>query len=109
MARDRATARPAAGGRTERLYTKSGLMVGCGETADELYAVLADLRAVGCDILTVGQYLAPSAGHYPVQRFVPPEEFAEYESRARSMGFVAVASGPFVRSSYNAAALFESF
>jgi lipoic acid synthetase len=92
----------------DRLYTKSGVMVGCGETREELSAVLADLRSAGCDIVTVGQYLAPSGGHWPVARFVPPEEFAEIEAEARSLGFPAVASGPFVRSSYNAGALFDS-
>lgn len=91
-----------------RLYTKSGVMVGCGETRAELSAVLADLRAAECDIVTVGQYLAPSGEHWPVERFVPPEEFAEIETEARAAGFSAVASGPFVRSSYNAGALFES-
>jgi lipoic acid synthetase len=91
-----------------RLYTKSGVMVGCGETREELSAVLADLRAAECDIVTVGQYLAPSGSHWPVQRFVPPEEFAAIETEARAMNFAAVASGPFVRSSYNAGALFES-
>jgi len=90
-----------------RLYTKSGLMVGCGETRAELSAVLADLRRVGCQIVTVGQYLAPSGSHYPVVRFVPPEEFAEIEAEARGLGFSAVASGPFVRSSYNAQAVFD--
>lgn len=94
------------GGR--RIYTKSGLMVGCGETREELLAVFGDLRGGGCEILTIGQYLAPSDSHFPVQKFVPPEEFAELEAEARTSGFPAVASGPFVRSSYNAQALFES-
>jgi len=101
-------AKALAAGRQRAVYTKSGLMVGCGETREELSSVLADLRAAGCDILTIGQYLAPSGGHYPVNRFVPPEEFAAYEEEARRLGFLAVASGPFVRSSYNAQALFES-
>ena len=91
-----------------RIYTKSGLMVGCGETREELLAVFSDLRGGGCEILTVGQYLPPSGSHFPVRRFVRPEEFAELEAEARSCGFPAVASGPFVRSSYNAQALFES-
>ncbi len=91
----------------KQLYTKSGLMVGCGETRADLSAALADLRRVGCRIVTVGQYLAPSGSHYPVERFVPPEEFAEIEAEARGLGFAAVASGPFVRSSYNAQAVFE--
>jgi len=97
-----------AAGRPRRIRTKSGLMVGCGETRKELLCVLADLRAADCDALTLGQYLAPSGGHYPVARFVPPEEFAAYEAEARGLGFLAVASGPFVRSSYNAEALFDS-
>ena len=91
-----------------RLWTKSGLMVGCGERREELHAVLNDLRGARCDIVTIGQYLAPSASHYPVERFVPPEEFDEYAAEARRLGFRAVASGPFVRSSYNAQALFET-
>lgn len=93
---------------SRRTYTKSGMMVGCGEQRQELSQVMADLRGVGCDILTIGQYLAPSAEHLPVERFVPPEEFAEYEAEGRKLGFRAVASGPFVRSSYNAQAVFES-
>ncbi len=91
----------------KRIFTKSGLMVGLGETREEIREVLDDLRAVGCDILTVGQYLAPSEAHYPVERFVPPEEFAEIEAEAREMGFKAVAAGPFVRSSYRADEVFE--
>jgi len=101
-------AREMAASRSRRIFTKSGLMVGCGERTDELHAVFADLRAAGCELLTIGQYLAPSGGHYPVDRFVPPEEFADYEAEARRRGFLAVASGPFVRSSYNAQSLFES-
>ena len=82
--------------------TKSGLMLGLGETVEELFDVLADLRDVGCDMLTLGQYLQPTAGHLPVERYVPPEEFDEIGERARAMGFSMVASGPFVRSSYHA-------
>jgi lipoic acid synthetase len=89
------------------LYTKSGLMVGLGETADEVRAVLGDLRAAGCDILTLGQYLAPSAAHVPVARFVEPAEFAAWEAEARALGFAAVAAGPFVRSSYQAESVFR--
>ena len=89
------------------LYTKSGLMVGLGETADEVRAVLGDLRAAGCDILTLGQYLAPSAAHLPVARFVEPAEFAAWEAEARALGFAAVAAGPFVRSSYQAESVFR--
>ncbi len=86
----------------ERVYTKSGLMLGLGETADELFNALADLRAVGCDILTLGQYLQPTLRHLPVEEFVSPEKFKEYGERARQMGFIHVASGPMVRSSYHA-------
>jgi lipoic acid synthetase len=82
--------------------TKSGLMLGLGETTDELLDVLADLRAVHCDTLTLGQYLAPTLKHIPVARYVPPEEFDALAVLARSMGFAHVASGPFVRSSYHA-------
>jgi lipoyl synthase len=82
--------------------TKSGLMLGLGETRDELLDVCADLLSVGCDILTLGQYLQPSPAHLPVERYVPPEEFDEIGVLTRSMGFRMVASGPFVRSSYHA-------
>lgn len=85
-----------------QMITKSGLMLGLGETVDELMEVLADLRRVGCDMLTLGQYLAPSTAHLPVERFVPPEEFEELGEQARKLGFSFVASGPFVRSSYHA-------
>ena len=83
-------------------FTKSGLMLGLGESDEELDRVLRDLRDVGVDILTLGQYLRPSLAQLPVERFVPPEEFADWERRGREIGFLAVASGPFVRSSYNA-------
>jgi lipoic acid synthetase len=82
--------------------TKSGLMLGLGETTEELLDVLADLRAVSCDTLTLGQYLAPTLKHIPVARYVPPGEFDELAVLARSLGFAKVASGPFVRSSYHA-------
>jgi lipoic acid synthetase len=81
---------------------KSGTMVGLGETHQEVLDVLADLRAVGCQLLTVGQYLAPSKQHVPVARFVPPEEFEQFRREAMAMGFQAVAAGPLVRSSYQA-------
>jgi lipoic acid synthetase len=81
-------------------------MVGLGETAEEVSAVMRDLRAAGCDILTIGQYLAPSASHAPVVRFVEPAEFAAWEAEARALGFAAVAAGPFVRSSYQAENVF---
>jgi lipoyl synthase len=82
--------------------TKSGIMLGLGETDAEVVDVLADLRAHDVDMLTIGQYLQPSAHHLPVDRFVPPEQFAEFERVALSMGFKKVASGPMVRSSYHA-------
>jgi lipoic acid synthetase len=88
--------------RAPHVVTKSGLMLGLGETAEELLEVLADLRAVGCDTLTLGQYLAPSLKHVPVARYVPPAEFDALAFLARSLGFRKVASGPFVRSSYHA-------
>jgi lipoic acid synthetase len=82
--------------------TKSGLMLGIGETIDELFEVLADLRAAGCDTLTLGQYLAPTLRHVPVARFVPPAEFDALAALARRLGFTRVVAGPFVRSSYHA-------
>lgn len=89
------------------LITKSGIMVGLGETTDELHATFNDLREVGCDVLTIGQYLQPTlTGHAEVQRFYAPEEFDHLAEYARSIGFLSVASGPFVRSSYNADEVF---
>jgi lipoic acid synthetase len=88
--------------RSPQTTTKSGLMLGLGETTDELLEVLADLRSVSCDTLTLGQYLAPTLKHIPVARFVPPAEFDALAVLARSLGFKHVASGPFVRSSYHA-------
>ncbi len=82
--------------------TKSGLMLGLGETTEEVIETLADLRSIGCDYLTLGQYLQPSPGHLPVVRYLPPAEFEELGRMARSLGFAKVASGPFVRSSYHA-------
>jgi lipoic acid synthetase len=82
--------------------TKSGLMVGLGETHEEVLAVMADLREHGCELLTVGQYLQPGPHHLPVERYLAPEEFAEFEKAGLSMGFRNVASGPMVRSSYHA-------
>ena len=82
--------------------TKSGIMLGMGETMQEIQAVLEDLRAHGCDMLTLGQYLQPSRDHLPVERFVTPEEFEQLRIDAEAMGFRNVASGPMVRSSYHA-------
>jgi lipoic acid synthetase len=84
------------------VYTKSGLMLGLGETEPELFDALKDLRQAGCDVLTLGQYLQPTLRHLPVIEFVAPARFQEYGKRAREMGFVHVASGPMVRSSYHA-------
>jgi lipoic acid synthetase len=77
-------------------------MLGLGETKDELFTALEDLRSAGCDILTLGQYLQPTLKHLPVSEFIAPEIFATYGAQARQMGFVHVASGPMVRSSYHA-------
>jgi lipoic acid synthetase len=82
--------------------TKTGIMLGLGETDDELSATLADVRAHGCALITIGQYLSPGPDHLPVERWVPPEDFARWERVARELGFVEVASGPLVRSSYRA-------
>jgi lipoyl synthase len=82
--------------------TKSGLMVGLGEERDELVATIQDLRDVGCGILTIGQYLRPSAGHAPMVRYYHPDEFADLKRVALALGFVHVESGPLVRSSYHA-------
>lgn len=84
------------------LRTKSGLMLGLGEEEGELFQVLEDLLESGCRYLSIGQYLAPSREHYPVQRFVEPELFEKYRVKALEMGFVHVESGPYVRSSYHA-------
>jgi lipoyl synthase len=84
------------------ILTKTGIMLGLGEERDELMRVFDDLRAVDCDILTLGQYLRPSADHLPVVRYVPPAEFAELKRDALALGFRHVEAGPLVRSSYHA-------
>ncbi|MDT8379847.1 MAG: lipoyl synthase [Desulfotignum sp.] len=86
---------------------KSGIMAGLGETWSQLVQTLQDLADHGCDMLTIGQYLQPTRNHLPVQKFYTPEEFDELAETARNMGFKKVASGPFVRSSYNAEELFQ--
>ncbi len=88
--------------------TKSGLMLGLGETTAEIRQTLQDLLDVGCRMLTIGQYLQPSKDHLPVARFVPPTEFDQWQQTAFQMGFSEVASGPFVRSSYHAKELFNA-
>jgi lipoic acid synthetase len=88
--------------RADTLYTKSGLMLGLGEQEGEVLAALEDLRGAGCDFLTLGQYLRPTLKHLPVVEYVTPAQFARFGQRAREMGFVQVASGPMVRSSYHA-------
>jgi lipoic acid synthetase len=88
--------------RGDSIHTKSGLMLGLGETAEELLQAMQDLRRARCDILTLGQYLQPTLRHLPVVEFVPPAAFARHKETAEAMGFVHVASGPMVRSSYHA-------
>ena len=85
------------------ILTKSGLMLGLGEEHDEVVAVMEDLLAAGCSLLTIGQYLAPSFEHHPVIRYVTPQEFEEYKGMGEKMGFDFIASSPFVRSSFQAA------
>jgi lipoic acid synthetase len=84
------------------VYTKSGIMLGLGETQEEVVQVLQDLRDVGVDAVTIGQYLRPTMKHLPVTEYVHPDKFKEYEQIGEDMGFAFVASGPFIRSSYNA-------
>jgi len=91
-----------------RIYTKSGFMLGLGETHEEVLDLMEDLSGVGCDFLTIGQYLQPRSDRLPIERYIPPEEFEEYQKIGMKMGFKAVASGPFVRSSFHACQLFEN-
>lgn len=84
------------------IYTKSGIMVGLGEKEDQVYRVMDDLREVDCDILTIGQYMQPSKDHFELKQYITPYKFEEYKRIAEEKGFKYVASGPFVRSSYNA-------
>ncbi|KPL18077.1 MAG: lipoyl synthase [candidate division Zixibacteria bacterium SM23_81] len=90
------------------MVTKSGIMVGLGERPNEVLTVMRDLRRVGCDVLTVGQYLSPSRQHYPVREFITPQSFKEYHLMAQDLGFLSVYSAPFVRSSYHAEDLFQT-
>jgi lipoic acid synthetase len=90
------------------IFTKSGFMLGLGETQEEVLEILKDLREAECDFLTIGQYLQPRQDRLPVIRFISPEEFGEYKRIGEEMGFRAVASGPFVRSSFHASQLFHT-
>lgn len=92
--------------RPEGLYTKTSIMLGLGETDEELVRTMGELREVGVDVLTLGQYLQPSQYHLRVERFVSPADFARYQALAQSFGFLYVAAGPLVRSSYRAAEFF---
>ena len=89
------------------LITKSNLILGMGETREEISQALQDLRAAGCDLITITQYLRPSALHHPVERWVKPEEFVELSHEANALGFLGVMSGPLVRSSYRAGRLYK--
>lgn len=89
------------------LVTKSNLILGLGERREEISAALADLRSVGCELVTITQYLRPSIRHHPVERWVTPQEFEELAAEARSLGFSGVMSGPLVRSSYRAGRLYR--
>ncbi|MFO7555418.1 MAG: lipoyl synthase [Desulfobacterales bacterium] len=89
------------------IITKSGLMLGLGELPEEIHNTLQDLLEAGCQLLTLGQYLRPTKNHLPVERFIPPKEFDHWRKIALKMGFAEVASGPFVRSSYQAKKLYR--
>jgi len=90
------------------LLTKSGFILGLGESRREVIEVMTELRQASCDVLTIGQYLQPSLRHHQLVRYIPPEEFEEYQNRGRQMGFVSVISGPLVRSSFHAAGVYLS-
>jgi lipoic acid synthetase len=90
------------------IVTKSGLMLGLGENAEEIVNTLKDLLHAGCRLLTLGQYLRPTKDHLPVRRFLPPQEFDNWRKIALEMGFVETASSPFVRSSYHAKKLYQA-
>jgi lipoic acid synthetase len=89
------------------LITKSNLILGLGETREEISQALIDLRAAGCDLITITQYLRPTMKHHPVERWVKPEEFVELAQEATEVGFLGVMSGPLVRSSYRAGRLYR--
>ena len=92
--------------RAEQLVTKSNLILGMGETREEVSEALTDLHAAGCELITITQYLRPSSRHHPIERWVTPEEFAEMGEEATEIGFAGVMSGPLVRSSYRAGRLY---
>ena len=94
------------GFKSQKIYTKSSIMLGLGEKDEEVIQVLKDLRSVGCDVLTFGQYLRPQKRHLPVEEYVSPQKFNEWKARALEKGFLYVASGPLVRSSYRAGEFF---
>jgi lipoic acid synthetase len=89
------------------LITKSNLILGLGESREEVTQALRDLRSAGCDLITITQYLRPSPRHHPVERWVKPNEFVDLATQARELGFLGVMSGPLVRSSYRAGRLFK--
>ena len=93
-------------GRDVGLVTKSNLILGMGETREEVSQALVDLHAAGCELVTITQYLRPSPRHHPVERWVKPEEFVELRDEAEDIGFAGVMSGPLVRSSYRAGRLY---
>jgi len=92
--------------RTAGLVTKSNLILGLGETDEEIDEALVDLHAAGCELITITQYLRPTPGHHPVERWVKPEDFVAWGERAEKIGFSGVMSGPLVRSSYRAGRLY---
>jgi len=98
----RPSATPPREGNPRKILIKSGMMLGLGETDEEIFQTLEDLYAAGCRLLTLGQYLAPTRKHHPIERFISPEHFDELAARAREIGFEGVAAGPLIRSSYRA-------
>ena len=90
------------------MVTKSNLILGMGETREEISQALTDLRSAGCDLITITQYLRPSNRHHPVERWVRPEEFVELRTEAEELGYAGVMSGPLVRSSYRAGRLWSA-
>jgi len=93
--------------RPDDLLTKTSLMLGLGETEDEIHQTLVDIRAAGVDIVTLGQYMRPTVNHLPIERYVPPADFSKYRQWALDLGFLEAVAGPFVRSSYRAERVFD--